>query len=37
MIDQRNHHLFQPLLYQIAAASLPTSEMAWPIRVPLRG
>ena len=29
MIDQRNHHLFQPLLYQVATASLPTSEIAW--------
>ncbi len=32
LIDQRNHHLFQPLLYQAATASLPTSEIAWPIR-----
>lgn len=32
MIDQRNHHLFQPLLYQVATASLATSEIAWPIR-----
>lgn len=31
-IDQRNHHLFQPLLYQVATASLATSEIAWPIR-----
>jgi NADH dehydrogenase len=37
MIDQRNHHLFQPLLYQVATASLPTSEIAWPIRYLLRG
>ena len=37
MIDQRNHHLFQPLLYQVATASLPTSEIAWPIRFLLRG
>lgn len=36
MIDQRNHHLFQPLLYQVATASLPTSEIAWPIRFLLR-
>jgi NADH dehydrogenase len=32
LIDRRNHHLFQPLLYQVATASLPTSEIAWPIR-----
>jgi NADH dehydrogenase len=32
IIDQRNHHLFQPLLYQVATAALATSEIAWPIR-----
>jgi NADH dehydrogenase len=32
IVDQRNHHLFQPLLYQVATASLATSEIAWPIR-----
>lgn len=32
IIDQRNHHLFQPLLYQVATAMLATSEIAWPIR-----
>src|SRR5689334_3777345 len=32
MIDRRNHHLFQPLLYQVATASLATSEIAWPVR-----
>ena len=32
IIDQRNHHLFQPLLYQVATAVLATSEIAWPIR-----
>jgi NADH dehydrogenase len=32
LIDQRNHHLFQPLLYQVATASLATSEIAWPVR-----
>jgi NADH:quinone reductase (non-electrogenic) len=32
IIDQRNHHLFQPLLYQVATASLATSEIAWPVR-----
>jgi NADH dehydrogenase len=32
IIDQRNHHLFQPLLYQVGTASLATSEIAWPVR-----
>ena len=32
LIDQRNHHLFQPLLYQVATTILATSEIAWPIR-----
>ncbi|WP_375449507.1 NAD(P)/FAD-dependent oxidoreductase [uncultured Devosia sp.] len=32
LIDRRNHHLFQPLLYQVATAALGTSEIAWPIR-----
>jgi NADH dehydrogenase len=32
LIDQRNHHLFQPLLYQVATSVLATSEIAWPIR-----
>jgi NADH dehydrogenase len=32
IVDQRNHHLFQPLLYQVGTASLATSEIAWPIR-----
>lgn len=36
IIDQRNHHLFQPLLYQVATASLAPSEIAWPIRHVLR-
>src|SRR6185312_4765827 len=36
LIDQRNHHLFQPLLYQVATASLATSEIAWPVRHLLR-
>ena len=35
-IDRRNHHLFQPLLYQVATASLATSEIAWPIRALMR-
>ncbi|HVI87493.1 MAG TPA: NAD(P)/FAD-dependent oxidoreductase, partial [Dongiaceae bacterium] len=37
LIDQRNHHIFQPLLYQVATASLATSEIAWPIRNLMRG
>ena len=36
IVDQRNHHLFQPLLYQVATAVLATSEIAWPIRHLLR-
>jgi len=36
LIDQRNHHLFQPLLYQVGTAVLATSEIAWPIRHLLR-
>lgn len=36
IVDRRNHHLFQPLLYQVATASLATSEIAWPIRHLLR-
>ena len=36
VIDRRNHHLFQPLLYQVGTASLSTSEIAWPIRYLLR-
>src|SRR5438067_11904779 len=36
VIDRRNHHLFQPLLYQVATASLATSEIAWPIRYLVR-
>ena len=36
LIDQRNHHLFQPLLYQVATTLLATSEIAWPIRHLLR-
>src|SRR3569833_1800476 len=36
LIDRRNHHLFQPLLYQVATASLATSEIARPIRYLVR-
>src|ERR1700704_2617935 len=37
LIDRLTHHLFQPLMYQVATASLATSEIAWPIRYLLRG
>lgn len=36
IIDRRNHHLFQPLLYQVATTVLATSEIAWPIRAVFR-
>ncbi len=32
LIDRRNHHLFQPLLYQVATTALGPSEIAWPLR-----
>ena len=32
LIDKRNHHLFQPLLYQVATAGLAATDIAWPIR-----
>jgi NADH dehydrogenase len=36
VIDRRNHHLFQPLLYQVATAALNPSDIAAPIRSVLR-
>jgi len=36
LIDRRNHHLFQPLLYQVATAALNPSDIAMPIRSALR-
>ncbi|HLX38713.1 MAG TPA: NAD(P)/FAD-dependent oxidoreductase [Candidatus Binataceae bacterium] len=36
MIDRRNHHLFQPLLYQVATAGLSPADIAYPIRSILR-
>ena len=36
LIDRRNHHLFQPLLYQVATAALNASDIARPIRRILR-
>lgn len=32
LIDKRNHHLFQPLLYQVATASLSPADIAAPLR-----
>src|SRR5690606_5041157 len=32
LVDRRNHHLFQPLLYQVAMAGLSPAEIAAPIR-----
>lgn len=37
IIDRRNFHLFQPLLYQVAAAALNPSDIAYPIRSIFRG
>src|SRR3954447_23905091 len=37
LVERRNHHLFQPLLYQVATAALGPSEIAWPVRYLLRG
>jgi NADH dehydrogenase len=36
LIDRRNHHLFQPLLYQVATAGLSPADIAQPIRAILR-
>jgi len=36
LVDRTNHHLFQPLLYQVAAGSLSQSDCAAPIRPSLR-
>ena len=37
LIDRKNHHTFQPLLYQVATAGLSPGEIAAPIRWILRG
>ncbi|MCB8822428.1 NAD(P)/FAD-dependent oxidoreductase [Microvirga rosea] len=37
VIDRHNYHCFQPLLYQVATATLSPSDIAWPIRGILRG
>jgi NADH dehydrogenase len=36
VVDRRNHHLFQPLLYQVATAALSPADIAYPIRSILR-
>ena len=36
MIDRTNHHVFQPLLYQVATAALAPSDIASPVRAMLR-
>ena len=37
LIDRRNHHLFQPLLYQVATAGLSPADIATPVRSLVRG
>jgi NADH dehydrogenase len=37
VVDRRNHHTFQPLLYQVATAGLSPAEIAAPVRWILRG
>ena len=37
LIDRQNHHCFQPLLYQVATATLSPADVAWPIRSILSG
>jgi len=32
LVDKKNHHCFQPLLYQVATAALSPADVAWPIR-----
>src|SRR5437899_11802333 len=36
LLDRRNHHLFQPLLYKVAQASRNSSDIAFPLRSDLR-
>lgn len=36
LIDRRNHHLFQPLLYQVATAALSPADIAGPVRTMVR-
>jgi NADH dehydrogenase len=37
LLDRRNHHLFQPLLYQVATAALNPGDIAYPIRAVVKG
>jgi NADH dehydrogenase len=37
VLDRQNHQSFQPLLYQVATATLTPADIAWPIRTLLRG
>ena len=37
LVDRRNHHLFQPLLYQVATGMLSPGQIAMPLRHILRG
>src|SRR6185312_15850471 len=37
LLDRKNHHTFQPLLYQVALAALSPAEVASPIRTAVRG
>jgi len=37
LVDRRNHHLFQPMLYQVAMAGLSPAEIAAAIRELLHG
>jgi NADH:ubiquinone reductase (H+-translocating) len=36
LIDRTNHHVFQPLLYQVATTALSPSDIAWPLRTLFR-
>ena len=36
IVDRRNHHVFQPLLYQVATASLSPADISAPIRSVVR-
>ena len=36
LIDRTNHHVFQPLLYQVATAALSPGNIAWPLRTVFR-
>jgi len=37
LFDRQNHHLFQPLLYQVATAALSPADIAQPVRAMVRG